>query len=59
MNETRRRERRGRPKNPIEKTSISIRLEVELVHRIQASDPNWRENIAELVRQEYQLDVTK
>lgn len=58
MNENCRRERRGRPKNPIEKASISIRLEVELVRRIQATDPNWRENIADLVKREYQLDGT-
>ena len=59
MNEDRRRERRGRPKNPIEKLSISIRLEAELVRRIHATDPNWRENIADLVRREFQLEDTK
>jgi len=59
VNEDRRRERRGRPKNPIEKLSISIRLEAELVRRIQATDPNWRENIADLVRREFQLEDTK
>nr|WP_312351744.1 hypothetical protein [Brucella intermedia] len=59
MNEDRRRERRGRPKNPIEKLSISIRLEAELVRQIQATDPNWRENIADLVRREFQLEDTK
>ncbi|MEJ5898585.1 hypothetical protein [Ochrobactrum teleogrylli] len=53
MSENRKRERRGRPKNPIEKVSISIRLEAELVFKMQASNPNWRENIAELVRREY------
>ncbi|WHS33208.1 hypothetical protein QLQ09_23415 [Brucella sp. NM4] len=59
MNEDQRRERRGRPKNPIEKLSISIRLEAELVRRIQATDSNWRENIADLVRREFQLEDTK
>jgi len=59
MNEDRRRERRGRPRNPIEKLSISIRLEAELVRRIRATDPNWRENIADLVRREFQLEDTK
>ncbi|MDX4074570.1 hypothetical protein [Brucella sp. NBRC 113783] len=53
MSENRKRERRGRPKNPIEKVSISIRLEAELVFKMQASNPNWRENIAELVSREY------
>lgn len=59
MSEDRRRERRGRPKNPIEKLSISIRLEAELVRRIQETDPNWRENIADLVRREFQLEDTQ
>ncbi len=57
MNENRKRERRGRPKNPIEKVSISIRLETDLVLKMQASDPNWRENISNLVRREYQAET--
>jgi len=42
--------KRGRPKDPIQKTSISIRLEFHLVS-ILMTNPNWREDIAQLIRQ--------
>jgi uncharacterized protein (DUF4415 family) len=53
MKETHGGVRKGRPRNPIEKVSFSIRLEAELVHWIVANEPDWRESIANVIRREF------
>lgn len=57
MNDGGKKTRRGRPRNPIEKVSLSIRLEVELVNWIVDNEPNWRERIADLIREEFQPSI--
>lgn len=50
----RREKRRGRPRNPVEKVSLSIRLELELMNKIMIEYPDWRDRITQAIRKEFE-----